>query len=261
MKSFFTIPKPLGISVIISTVIYLITNLILNNYEEWFNGGYEIGVVISSICLSIISGYFFYVIVNQLKIDKEKKNLHDFISCRIENIISSTGSFYSEAVEKTKYFTSIPPEKKEINELLKLIETNPELKPSLSQQYSKRNPWFELMIYEKAKTEKQIEILLKISNNLDSELLKILGQLVDSKYFFWIDETKNVIGDFQQFSMWGDRFHEYTLIAIDLLRYAYKGGFVKREPEDERKLLKRIANGKKISVKEITDLRKTKGYL
>ena len=74
--------------------------------------------------MSFISGYFFYVVVHQLKSEKDKKNLKDFLAVRIEKI---TGTFYNvlgEIIESVKEHTSIPPKKEEIERLLKLIETN-----------------------------------------------------------------------------------------------------------------------------------------
>jgi hypothetical protein len=257
LKSFFTIPRPLGIAVILSALIYLAINIFLIRYPELFNGGHQFGVITSRICLSIVSGYFFYVIVNQFKNDKEKENLREFISTRLENIYGSFNYFLSEANRETKNYTSIPPKKDEINELLKILENNPNMKPAIVERHSKRNfTWFELIISEKLKTERQIETLLKMSNSLDSELLRILGKIIDSQYFFWIDETKSFGREFKQFTMFTDFFYEYSIIMNELLTYCYSKKYINIYDKDSEKILMRIAKGEIISKEEVIKLSK-----
>ena len=257
MKSFFTIPRPLGIAVILSAIIYLTINIFLIRYPVLFNGGYQLGVITSRVCLSIVSGYFFYVIVNQFKNDKEKKDLNEFISTRLDNICNSLSSFFSEAVSATNKYTSIPPEKEEVNELLKALETNPNFKPAVAGSNSKRTfTWFELLISEKLKTEKQIDILLKISNSLDSELLRLLGKIIDNNLFFWIDQTKFLGRDFKQFSLFTDYFYEYQILGIELLTYCYNKKYLKINDKDIEKVYKRIAKGEIISKDEVIKLSK-----
>jgi len=257
LKSFFTIPRPLGIAVILSAIIYLTINIFLIRYPVLFNGGYQLGVITSRVCLSIVSGYFFYVIVNQFKNDKEKKDLNEFISTRLDNICNSLSFFFSEAVSATNKYTSIPPEKEEVNELLKALETNPNFKPAVAGSNSKRTfTWFELLISEKLKTEKQIDILLKISNSLDSELLRLLGKIIDNNLFFWIDQTKFLGRDFKQFSLFTDYFYEYQILGIELLTYCYNKKYLKINDKDIEKVYKRIAKGEIISKDEVIKLSK-----
>ena len=257
MKSFFTIPRPLGIAVILSAIIYLTINIFLIRYPVLFNGGYQLGVITSRVYLSIVSGYFFYVIVNQFKNDKEKKDLNEFISTRLDNICNSLSFFFSEAVSATNKYTSIPPEKEEVNELLKALETNPNFKPAVAGSNSKRTfTWFELLISEKLKTEKQIDILLKISNSLDSELLRLLGKIIDNNLFFWIDQTKFLGRDFKQFSLFTDYFYEYQILGIELLTYCYNKKYLKINDKDIEKVYKRIAKGEIISKDEVIKLSK-----
>ena len=229
----------------------------LIRYPVLFNGGYQLGVITSRVCLSIVSGYFFYVIVNQFKNDKEKKDLNEFISTRLDNICNSLSFFFSEAVSATNKYTSIPPEKEEVNELLKAIETNPNFKPAVADSKSKRTfTWFELLISEKLKTEKQIDILLKTSNSLDSELLRLLGKIIDNKLFFWIDQTKFLGRDFKQFSLFTDYFYEYQILGIELLTYCYNKKYLKINDKDIEKVYKRIAKGEIISKDEAIKLSK-----
>ena len=229
----------------------------LIRYPVLFNGGYQLGVITSRVCLSIVSGYFFYVIVNQFKNDKEKKDLNEFISTRLDNICNSLSFFFSEAVSATNKYTSIPPEKEEVNELLKAIETNPNFKPAVADSKSKRTfTWFELLISEKLKTERQIETLLKMSNSLDSELLRILGKIIDSQYFFWIDETKSFGREFKQFTMFTDFFYEYSIIMNELLTYCYSKKYINIDDKDSEKILMRIAKGEIISKEEVIKLSK-----
>lgn len=256
MKSLFKIPKPLGIAVIFSAIIYLLINLYLNRFEECFEGGYKLGVLASRISLSFITGYFFYVVVHQLKSEKDKKNLKDFLAVRIEKI---TGSFYNvlgKILESVKEHTSIPPEKEEIERLLKLIETNQSLKPSIYNSiYNRSWTWFELMISEKDKALKQISLLL-MSHNTDSELLRILGKIVDSKYFFWIDENKFIGRNLNQFSQFSESLYEYSKIITELIIYTYKNDIIDiSNLNDKDKLIaKKLRKGKKISKNEVEQL-------
>ena len=256
MKPLFRIPKPLGIAVIFSTIIYLLINLYLIRFEELFEGGYELSVLVSRISLSFITGYFFYVVVHQLKSEKDKKNLKDFLAVRIEKINGSFYNVHNQITEVTKEYTSIPPEKEEIENLLNLIDSNPSFKPSIYNSRLNRNwTWFELMISEKNEALKQINLLL-MSHNTDSELLKILGKIVDSKHFFWIDQTKSFGVNFNQFSLFSDQFYEYSKIINELIKYAYKNDLldISNLNDEEKLLVKKIGKSVKISKNEIEEL-------
>ena len=219
LKSLFRIPKPLAIAVIISIIIYLLINLYLSRFEELFQGGYELGVLISMICMSFITGYFFYVVVYQVKSEKDKQNLNNFLTERIDKIIGSYGNIHQELTENNKVYTSIPPEKEEIESLLKLFETNLSINPRVYDGKLNRSwTWFELMLTEKRKALEQINFLIT-SHIVDSELLKILGKIVDSDYFFWIEETKQLGSNFKQYSIFSEHIYKYSLVINELTRY------------------------------------------
>ncbi|MBL6731077.1 MAG: hypothetical protein ISP74_09230 [Bacteroidia bacterium] len=257
MKSLFKIPKPLGIAVIFSVFIYLLINLYLNRFEELFEGGYELGVLTSKICMSFITGYFFYVVVYQVKSEKDKQNLNDFLTERIDKIIGSYYSIHQELVEKNKVYTSAPPEKEEIESLLKLIETNELSKPEIYNGKLTSWTWFELFLTEKRKALEQINFLMT-SHIIDSELLKILGKIVDSKHFFWIEESKKFGSNFKQFSIFSEYIYEYSLVINELVRYAYKNKLMKTShlTHKELEFSKRIGRGEKISKNEIEEFLK-----
>lgn len=245
MKSLFRIPKPLGLSVIFSIFTYLLINLYLNKFEEIIEGGYELGVLISRICLSFITGYFFYVVVHQVKSEKNKKNLKDFLTKRIEKISGSFYRVHSEMIDATKKYTSIPPEKDEIEYLLKLIECNDSYKPKIYDPGSKKNwTWLELIVFEKNEALKHINLLL-MSHNTNSKLLCILGKIIDSEYFFWIDQFNMIGRNFTQFSLFSKYLYEYSEIINELMKYAYKNDLLDTSNlnDEEKTIVKKIKKG------------------
>lgn len=207
------------------------------------------------ICMSFITGYFFYVVVYQVKSEKDKQNLNDFLTERIDKIIGSYGNIYQELIENNKVYTSVPPEKEEIESLLKLIETNQLIKPGIYDGRLKRSwTWFELMLTEKRKALEQINFLMT-SHFIDSELLKILGKIVDSEYFFWIEELKQLGSNFKQYSIFSEHIYKYSLVINELTRYAYKNKLIKTShlTDKELEFAKRVGKGEKISKNEIEE--------
>ena len=86
MKSFFRVPKSLLVLFLSAIAIYISINFWLIKYNEIISHGYEIGVALSNLCLSIIAAYFFYVIVHQIKEDKENKRIFTFLFTRIDKL-------------------------------------------------------------------------------------------------------------------------------------------------------------------------------
>lgn len=111
------------------------------------------------------------------------------------------------------------------------------------------------MISEKNEALKQINLLL-MSYNTDSELLKILGKIVDSKHFFWIDQTKSLGVSFNKFSLFSDHFYEFSKIIHELTEYAFKNDLfdISKLNDEEKLLIKKIEKGIKISKNEAVEL-------
>ena len=173
MKSFFKVPRPLLVATVFSIVVYLLIELVLVLIPEFFTGGEAIGNIVSSICLTFITGYCFYVIVNQIKNDKEKQHLKPFIKKRITNIMTSFGTMITELYEGSGLTMSIPPKTEEVKKLMEAIELTdrgPRINHGLS---GKEFTWFELFRLNQSKTQKEINKLYSISSNLDSELISI----------------------------------------------------------------------------------------
>ena len=111
------------------------------------------------------------------------------------------------------------------------------------------------MISENDKALKQINLLL-MSHNTDSELLRILGKIVDSKYFFWIDEFKFFGRNFNQFSQFSESLYEYSKIITELTIYAYKNDIfdISNLNNKDKFVAKKLRKGEKISKTEVEQL-------
>ena len=85
-KAFFGVPKFLLLATLVSLVIFFCNELWLKNLPAWFEGASKIGDLVSQICLSVITGYLFYAIVNQFKENKDRENLTEIIAQTVTEI-------------------------------------------------------------------------------------------------------------------------------------------------------------------------------
>ena len=239
MKSFFTTPIALKAAFVISIIIYVMIKLWLNNLPPIFKNANEIGNLISEICLAFITGYFFYVIVNQLKEDKDKKNVHDFIEQRISQIFVAYNYLISQMIEVTNFNTSQPPTKEEVNELLvKIRYSNNRPQITVDWINHEQMTWFEFMILQKNITQKEINKLYILAPYLDSHLIDVCSKIDECRYFDWIDKTKMLGKNFNQFDMVSNDFYTYTKFCTELQRYAYQNNFIPKTKDSI--LIKRI---------------------
>lgn len=240
MKHFFNVPFPLKIAVLVSIIMYFSLIFWLNKIPPIFENADKISELLAQICLSIITGYFFYVVVNQIKENKDKENMKPFIQKRIENIYGSFNSIYTEMTALTDFYTSIPPQKLELDDLLKRIDpikSRPKVRygPPIDRTLT----WFELLVNEQQKTRKEINRLLNISSSLDSKLIQICNAIEDCNYFFWLDQMNQFKLEFNQFSNFSEHIFEYINLCTSLQKYAFENNLMNLE-EKELKLVKRI---------------------
>jgi hypothetical protein len=257
IKSLSNVPTPLKMALFICTIIYLCLKLWLNKLPEIFENANEVSDLVSQICLTIITGYFFYVIVNQIKEDKDKINMKEFIRTRIENIYISYNTICTQMYKATNFSTSLPPSKSELKELLTKIEMTRNLPDiRLGPPVNRTITWFELLINEQEKAKKEISRLLNTPHLIDTELIMICTKIEDSNYFFWLDQMKQFGIDFKQFSDFTNYFHEHALLCTELQKYAFNNDFIKADKK-ELKLIKKIIN-EGISKSEIESFKNNK---
>jgi hypothetical protein len=246
---------PLRVAFFGALFTYFVITLWLSRVPELFRGGFEIGEVMKALSMSFITGFCFYFVTVQLKANADRKNIGPFVARRIEKIIDATGFLLSE-LQQVGYPLSLPPAQSEIEALFGHLSVNSNIRPHIVSHTSKAPyTWFELFVVQKSKTEREIDYILELSSHVDAELINILGQLIDSEFWFWVDECKKLGPQFNQLSMLVGPFTGFIQIHVRLFKYAQKHRLLKRTAE-ELEVLRRIADGEVLSPEQIATLAK-----
>ena len=130
---------------LVAVVSIFVMEIYLNSIPEIFPWGSEFGEVYFKICISIISSYIFYFIVVHIKTLQDKKNINVFVEKEINLIIKK-------------------------NELCSRMQSK-----KLSAEYNSDSS----IILEISQIIKNVFAVMPF---LDTELIKILSEILNSKY-------------------------------------------------------------------------------
>lgn len=258
ISAFLAVPKFLQVATILSTIIFFSIELWLKNLPPLFDGADKVGDFVSQVCLSIITGYFFYAIVNQAKENKDRENLSTAISNAVTEIYYQNDQLFEEILKKVDLPRSVPPTLVEVENLLKEMEKGNH-EPAVGYGYPemKTYTWFQLIMVNQMIVKQEINRLMRFSVHLDSDLVKILIAIETSEYFKKIDAFRMFGEDFKQVSTFKNDLTTFMKINLDLMAFAYGnnmiGGLTKEQLKDVKVLIT-----KGMSAKEIKALTKSR---
>jgi len=194
------------------------------NLDSIFEAAPKIGEISNIIFSSIITGYIFYAIVNQIKENKDRENIKSIVSKSIEEIYSQNERLFNEYFKVSNYIhKKAPLELEEIKTILKDIETI-QSPPQLVYGYP--NPinwtWCQLAQSSRQIVKSEINDILRFSSLLDTEFLGLLNKMERSSYFEMIDQTSIFGNNFKQFSLFADSYLKHQNLNIELIKYGLR---------------------------------------
>lgn len=222
--AFKNCPTFLTLTSLTSFVLFVCNVFWWMNLDPIFETAPKIGEIANIIFTSIITGHIFYVIVNQIKENKDKENIRSIVSKSIEEINYQNGMLFDEFMKISKYAPKkLPFELGEIKSILKELETI-QSPPNIAYGYPEpvNWTWFQLMQISRQKVKTEINNLLRFSSLLDTKFLGLLDRIERSSYFEMIDQTSFFGKDFKQFSLFADSYLNHQVLNIEMIKYGLK---------------------------------------
>lgn len=252
IKSIKSVRKSLlGIFFLALFVIFLI-EFPLSDIPELFKGGAKLGKLIYTICISYISAFIFYFIVIHIKEQKDKNNVNNFLKIQTSTIIIynerllmylregsginvvpiySSKKEVESIIKKNNQIKEVPryPSKKEVELICERIDPNspgPSVVVPLNgiARGDMVSNWLELLKYFKSLTEETIKKIYIVMNFLDSEYLKLIISIENSRYFDELNNTKkiNFMGGLTPRIPFESELYNYFSLVRELELYAEK---------------------------------------
>ncbi len=166
---------------LISIVGYLLIEIWLRQYNEFFPGSAKIGDFFSRLATAYVSAFIFYFIVVHMKAERDKHNVNEFVGHEVYGIITIAHLLlqpFMQVKDKKARFEYLPGP--ELNSLLQGIDRLAKEAPySINGTNATWLEWYEHL---KDKLEiHQKNILLRYTH-LDSHLIKILTRIEHSLF-------------------------------------------------------------------------------
>lgn len=163
--------------------VIIVIEFWLVNIPEYFPRGAKIGTLVSGLAFAIISAFVFYFIVVHVKEVRDRENLNSYVRGKVKTIINSCTKLISEMAKASKVqITGKYPNCKEIKDICKAITPCSEAPLEIIRVNRKAN-WIEFCsFYKNHSNIATAKINLKMPF-LETELVKILAEIDDSKYF------------------------------------------------------------------------------
>ncbi len=187
LGSFFKVPLPLLIALILSILVYLLIELWLVGIPAAFPGADKLGSLLSLICRSFITGYLFYVVVTQFKEQRNQASIKPFLISRLDKIAKEHASLSTMLHDASGGISiPIPAKESDINKVFGAIVMNK--KTGGEHTLGRPATWYESMLGRMRIIEKEFDRFLLVSSMLDPKLISLIEQLVNSNYYFWLEQ-------------------------------------------------------------------------
>ncbi|TXL67449.1 hypothetical protein FHP05_00015 [Cerasibacillus terrae] len=193
MRSVFQFIKENKIITIIeitSLVCIYIIYFILDDVPEYFQGGYELGVVISNLSIGYTVSYIFNILVVYIPEQRRKKKVYLYVS-KLTNLIVMHGeNLFNDMIKKANRkdltFSNLKPN--DIKDICKNINPNT-LSPSINIGNLQGNTvanqvnWDRNLLIHINRTKEHTKEILKYVPIMDSEHIVLVNKVLYSELF------------------------------------------------------------------------------
>lgn len=183
----------LNILLVLSIIIVLCNNVLLNDIPEFFSKGSEIGNILSNLSLAYIASFIFYLVVVKYQENKDKKNIYSTIYNLSKQLIGRGNSVVTTLASASNYSTSDLTKKITKEEYLELCKkVNPKTISPNTVLGTVTNPipaTYSQLIYNNSYSNSKvlIEKIFVYMPFLESDFIKLLNQLNESTFFLMAD--------------------------------------------------------------------------
>lgn len=231
-KYFISTNKTLNIIIAASFILFIFNELIVYSFygSEHVPRTLEIS---NKFLISIISSYFFYIIVIRIKEIKDAENVRLYIQGTLSEIHGSYNSLispltgpYSSDEEMEERFPGVYMDKRSLKDILKKTNPNDSLNFIVNDKFENINH-HESFIYHKAKVDYAIKKLFNVAPFLDTKIIEFISRLENSIFLHMIDFHKKIMEKGKDVKnenmlMFLDAMYDYSMLIKEIEEYNLK---------------------------------------
>lgn len=182
-----TVRKEVNIIVVISFLIWVVKVLYLNEISTPYAYFSKIGIIIESLCASIVASYIFYLFVIHVKEENDKEIINPYIQQKIKSVINDCKiqlELLSEATSVSLQIETLTED--EIKKAFEMVSLNDNLPIPPYYEFSiglTSLTWLQFMNSRRICTSNTISKILTHAIHLDAKLIKCLVDIDDCPHF------------------------------------------------------------------------------
>ena len=200
---FRTVDKRLNIGLLISLGCVISVEFIFDKTPEIFSGGARLGEIVSNLSLAFMASYIFYIVVVHMKYVRNKEHLDPYIALKSRQLITAirvlTHSLILKAGEDPENKYPSEADLKEIASKTHLSDPAPEADRRIHPHIETMSDYF---YHWKKLSEERLEDILRLSQFLESNHIRLLLKIQESSFYGTLDIFKgiNLNNDFSALS-------------------------------------------------------------
>lgn len=202
---------------VLSLCLLLLKLFILNQIPELFRFGYQLGLVVDGILLSVISSYIFYLFVVHQKEIRDKENITPYIEKHILSIIGMCSAQLSSIAEESKISLTLEHlDKTLLNKAMSKINPNANAPLLIAINPQQHANWLQFFDHYKYRTQESIKRLFVQLPFLDIELIVALTKIDECIHFMALAGTVRWPVRNTNLEAWSESFYDYCELCIKL---------------------------------------------
>jgi hypothetical protein len=225
MKKFAKKIKSVSISIKIifsTSIIYSLSyKLALQNILEIFPFAFELGLIMFNLSIALTASCIFYFIVVHIREFNNKNKAYNIISNKIHRLLNNERKVTDALVEKFNRKEFEKDYSKDFFDKLFNDVKSEDVAPNLFIK-TKNNNWIEYLFYYVSDSKDIIKEIYQFMPYVEIDLLIILDELENCKYFNFFALIEKIIFKFPNLSILSDFYYEYTKLTSKLEKYLIK---------------------------------------
>ena len=207
----------------VSIVVLRYINVAFLHITELFPGGSEVWEVLYELRLALISAYIFFFIVTHWKRQQDKGNLLPFLNSKNNAIIGAAEAVAGQLAQSSGHnFETHLPSEDDTKAMCAKVKAGDEF--SWFPEYGIRiQTHLQYLVFHMQRTKQDIASIYTRMPYLDSEYVKLLANIDDSRYFSTLEQLAGTNLGNSPLSFLAPQLHEYFDHVQALWEYQQDG--------------------------------------
>jgi len=216
-----------SINRVLNGLFVISVGIVVLRFTKLFPGGSEVWEALYELSLALISAYIFYFIVTHWKRQQDKGNLLPFLSSKTNAVINAAEAVAGQLAQSSghKFETPLPSEEDTVAMCAKVKAGD---KFSWFPEYGIRTQThLQYLVFQMERTKQDIASIYTRMPYLDSEYVKLLANIDDSRYFSTLEQLAGADLGNSHLSFLASELQEY-FEHVEALRVYHQHGKLAR---------------------------------